>query len=148
MAIRGKSFSISTNALDGVLSNVVKSRERANKLMERKINKAVDIMFRVATQRRPMISKTQMKAEGRNTRVSDVNAQAGVPVQTGALRASIQKSVKVSAKGILGRIWTNNPYAGFIEFGTSKMKARPFMRPAINLTRDAVKLLFGKKENA
>ncbi len=148
MALKGKSFSVDIGALDGVLSKVSKSRERIDDLTERKISKAVDIMYRIATARRPMISKTQMKAEGRVKRVSDPNAQLGVPVQTGALQASIQKSVKATSKGFLGRIWTSLGYAGYVEFGTSRMQARPFMRPAIALSQQAIKQLFGKKENA
>jgi HK97 gp10 family phage protein len=35
------------------------------------------------------------------------------------------------------------PYAGFMEYGTSKIKKRPFMRPAVALTRDAIKKTFG-----
>ncbi len=148
MALKGKSFSVDMGALDGVLSKVKKSRERIDDLTKRKITKAVDIMYRVATARRPMITKQQMKAEGRVKRVSDPNAQLGVPVQTGALQASIKKSVEATSKGFLGRIWTSLNYAGYVEFGTSRMQARPFMRPAIALSQQAIKQLFGKKENA
>lgn len=146
MSLKGKSFSVDMGALDGVLSKVKGSKERIDDLTEKKITKAVDIMYRIATARRPMISKQQMKAEGRTKRVSDPNAQLGVPVQTGALLASIERSVKPTSKGFLGRIWTSLPYAGYVEFGTSRMKARPFMRPAITLARDAVKQLFGKQD--
>lgn len=146
MALRGSSFSINTSNLDGVLSNVIKSKDRIDKLTEKKISKAVDIMYKIATARRPMISKQQMKSEGRTKRVSDAGAELGVPVQTGALLASIQKSVTNNSKGIVGRIWTNLFYAPYVEFGTSRMQARPFMRPAINLTREAIKQLFGKQD--
>lgn len=146
--LKGKSFSIDTGKLDAVLSHVRESGKRADKLIERKMNKAVDIVWRVAHQKRPMISKSQAKTEGRTRRVSNPDASAGVPVRTGVLQASIQKSVKVVGGKWIGRIWTDTPYAKYMEFGTSKIRARAFMRPAINLTRDALKLIFGKKENA
>lgn len=144
--IKGKSFSIDTGKLDAVLSNVKNANRKADKLIEKKMNKAVDIIWRVAHQKRPMISKAQMKAEGRTVRVSNPDAQAGVPVRTGLLQMSIQKSVKYSGGKWVGRIWTNTPYAEFLEFGTSKMRARAFMRPAVNLTRDALKIMFDTKE--
>lgn len=146
MGLKGKSFSVDTSSLDGVLSNIVKSRDKIDALVGKKISKATDIMFRIATQKRPMISKSQMKQEGRSKRVSDPNAEAGVPVQTGALQASIKKSVTMKSGNFIGRIWTSIKYAQYVEFGTSKMRARPFMRPAINISKDLIKQLFNKKD--
>jgi len=55
-------------------------------------------------------------------------AQTIVPVRTGMLRASIDYE-------FMGRgRWSFSagmPYAGFVEYGTSKMAARPYMRPAL-----------------
>jgi HK97 gp10 family phage protein len=67
-------------------------------------------------------------------RVSDPNAAFGVPVATGALQNTITKSVKRQGKKIVGEIdaGLNLVYAKMIEFGTSRMAARPFMRPAWN----------------
>lgn len=147
MSLRGKSFSIDTGKLDAVLSNVKNAEKKADALIGKKMTKAVDIIWRVAHQKRPMITAQQAKSEGRVKRVSNPNAQAGVPVDTGALQASIQKSVSSKSGKWIGRIWTSGiEYAQMIEFGTSKMAARPFMRPAVNLTRDALKQMFGVKE--
>lgn len=56
-----------------------------------------------------------------------------VPVRTGRLRNSIgiEEIRKLSIV-----IAATAPYAGIVEFGTSRMVARPYMRPAIqkNLT--------------
>lgn len=77
-------------------------------------------------------------------------AKARAPVDTGLL----QKSLKViamkrsrKAKGRIGLIIGTNSknnlfvgktfYAGMQEYGTSKMPARPFMRPAFDATKDA-----------
>lgn len=77
-----------------------------------------------------------------------------VPVDTGDL----QRSIKVRAgmyrdrkfirrpRGVVARSVIIGPgffrgdqfYGGMIEFGTRKMSARPFMRPAYAQTRDAV----------
>jgi HK97 gp10 family phage protein len=47
-----------------------------------------------------------------------------VPVDTGALRDSISAGPDYLAADM--------PYASFVEYGTEKMDAQPFMTPAIN----------------
>lgn len=151
MAKRGKSFSVDTGSLDKVLGDIKKERDRANAIAFKKVKKATDIVYAVAHAKRPMITNAQAKAEGRRKikgsrgkyqRVSDPNAEAGVPVQEGALQASLQKEVQTKTNSFIGRIWTQSPYAAFLEWGTSRMQARPFLRPAIALTRQALKDLF------
>ena len=68
------------------------------------------------------------------------------PVDTGTLLASIKKNVQRVGFKVIGTIWTDNtaPYAGMVEYGTSKMKARPFFRPAIELTKSAINQMFKK----
>lgn len=48
-------------------------------------------------------------------------------LETGALRASIRTLIVSDDEGY---VVTDDPKAGFHEFGTSKMPPRPFMRPA------------------
>jgi len=43
-----------------------------------------------------------------------------------------------SLRAIIGTNITDPPYPAFIEFGTSKMPARPFLGPAMDSERDAV----------
>lgn len=148
MAKRGKSFSVNMGGLDKILSDLRHERERADKLIFRKVTKAVEIIYRVAHAKRPMITKAQMKREGRRVQVSNPEAEAGVPVRSGALQASIQKGVSRQNSKVTGKIWTDSPYAAFIEWGTSRMAARPFLRPAIALTRDALKQMFDIQEDA
>lgn len=62
------------------------------------------------------------------------------PRRTGALK----RSIRISPRGEAGSLGltgvaieadttteTGRSYAGFVEFGTSRMKAQPFMRPAL-----------------
>lgn len=55
-------------------------------------------------------------------------AQMLAPVRSGALRASIMVLDTAEDYAIVGAL---APYAGFVEFGTSRMGAQPFMRPAL-----------------
>lgn len=153
MASRGSgSFSFDPGGVDRIVGKIKQERQKAHRLTVVKMNKAVDIMYRVARQKRPYISKAQMKSEGRRTKVSDPSAEAGVPVAAingGALQASIKKKVSDKGYSVVGIIEAGGasaPYAKYLEFGTSKMAARPFMRPAIDLTRQAIKNMFAKKE--
>jgi len=58
--------------------------------------------------------------------VSD--AKQIVPVRTGRLRDSIRYWRKHMFDYDVG---SEVPYAGFVEFGTTRMRAQPYMRPAI-----------------
>lgn len=52
-------------------------------------------------------------------------------VDTGRLRASIANELGRDGRGLFARIGTNVDYAPHLELGTSKMAARPFLRPAL-----------------
>jgi len=68
------------------------------------------------------------------------DAQAIVPVDTGRLKLSIQSRVERKGDAVGAEIWSGAEseegkpvdYAAFVEFGTSKMKAQPYMRPAMD----------------
>ena len=49
------------------------------------------------------------------------------PFDTGALRGSIKAESKGIARAVIA---PHKDYAAFLEYGTRKMKARPYMRPA------------------
>ena len=73
------------------------------------------------------------------------NAKQNCPVDTGKLRASISTEVG----NLEAEVGTNVEYALYVEFGTSKQSAQPFMRPALDkaitqLNRDMAKTLGGK----
>lgn len=55
-------------------------------------------------------------------------AQMKCPVDTGNLRGSITHEVDAGEKAVY--VGTNVEYAPYVELGTSKMDARPFLRPA------------------
>lgn len=126
--------------------NLGRRYAKYDEVMEDRTQSATDIVFRTARARRPMITAAQMKKEGRSHRVSDPNASLGVPVAAingGRLQASIQKKVERVGYGVFrGVVWTNLFYAKFVEYGTSRMRARPFMRPAAALNRQAIKRLY------
>lgn len=56
----------------------------------------------------------------------DKEAKKNCPVDTGNLRGSIT----VDINGVEAEVGTNVEYAPFVEYGTSRSKAQPFMTPA------------------
>ncbi len=59
-------------------------------------------------------------------------------VDIGLLRASITHEVTREAGEIIGRVGTHVEYAPYLEFGTSRMAARPFLRPALINNKAAI----------
>lgn len=62
-------------------------------------------------------------------------AKARVPVRTGNLRRSINTQVEQRGNVVVATIGPSADYGVFIEFGTSRMGAQPYMRPALDLKR-------------
>ena len=126
------SFSIKKGEIEKIISAMMMKEPVIQDAVKTKMNLIVDVVYKTATARRPKISKIGAKKGA--YRVSDPNAKIGVPVDTGALRASITKKVTREGHKTIGEIEAGLgvPYAKMIEFGTSKMQARPFMRPAWN----------------
>jgi len=61
----------------------------------------------------------------------DRRAKRMAPVDTGRLRASITHELGRDEQGLVGRVGTNVIYAPFQEYGTSRMPAHPYLRPAL-----------------
>lgn len=58
-------------------------------------------------------------------------ARQNCPVDTGRLRSSIQHKMGRDARGPFVEIGTNVEYAADVEFGTSRNRAQPYLRPAV-----------------
>jgi HK97 gp10 family phage protein len=153
-----KTFSADASAIPRITTNVMKYVDRERKLLNQKITVVTNQLYLTARAKRPMITAKQAKAEGRNKRVSDPNAEAGVPVDTGALQISIEKKVVDNGKQIYGTVYVNPniansksgktvaQYATAIEYGTSKMPARSFMRASLNVNRAYIQKVLRQQE--
>lgn len=65
------------------------------------------------------------------------DAREFAPKDTGALERSI--TARTNAGTLTASVRTNLHYAQFVEFGTSSMKAQPFMYPAVGPNNRKVK---------
>lgn len=62
-------------------------------------------------------------------------AVAKAPVDTGTLRRSIHSETGGIDGGVVVRVGTNVEYAIHQEFGTSRMRAQPYLRPAFDANK-------------
>jgi len=74
----------------------------------------------------------------------DRDAKKGAPVITTRLRSSIHPEFQRNGLGAL--VGTDVEYAAFVEFGTSKQEAQPYLRPAFEkhnprIVKDIIKIL-------
>jgi HK97 gp10 family phage protein len=60
----------------------------------------------------------------------------GPNVRTGRLRASITWRVGEDNRSVYADVGSNVEYAVYVEMGTGRMAARPFLRPALSAARD------------
>ena len=62
---------------------------------------------------------------------TQVRAQSNAPVRTGFLKSNIHvEPVEKKTDQVIGTVKSDADYSSFVEFGTFKMSAEPFMRPA------------------
>lgn len=73
------------------------------------------------------MKKTMERALEKIGMVGEAYAKEECPVDTGTLRNSISHAVDDNT-AIIG---TNVEYAPYVELGTSKMDAQPYLRPAV-----------------
>lgn len=73
------------------------------------------------------------------------DAKIGCPVDTGRLRGSLTNEIESKAKDIVGRVGSKVKYAPYVELGTSKMPAQPYLRPALHKNESRIKKLLGAK---
>lgn len=75
----------------------------------------------------------------RDTIRIEADAKRRTPVDTGRLRASITRAIEHDAQGLVGIVGTNVEYAPYVELGTRRMRARPFLRPALGAASETTR---------
>lgn len=77
-------------------------------------------------------------------------AAAKAPVATGLTKRDVSYEVRTDGLDVIGRVGVRKGrghawYAAFLEFGTSKLAAQPWLRPAVWQNRKQImRLLTGK----
>jgi HK97 gp10 family phage protein len=81
----------------------------------------------------PGIRKGVQEAVARTALQVESDAKGLAPVDTGRLRSSIKADI--SPSGLSATVGTNVEYAVFVEFGTRRQAAQPFLGPAFEQNR-------------
>ncbi len=99
-------------------------KEREAELMDR-LYKSIDrVGYIVENQAKENVSKTGVEHP---------------QVQTGQLRSSITHEVNQNSNEVSTTIGTNVYYGKYLEFGTSRMPAYPWLFPAVEMRRHDIK---------
>lgn len=72
------------------------------------------------------------------------DAKRLAPVDTGRLRASISPAVETAGERTLGIVGSNVKYAPYQELGTRRMKAHPYLKPALDMNTERLVRLLGE----
>jgi len=97
------------------------------------VENEADIIRLMQTLPPEIFEKVQQVLKNGAIRLSET-ARELAPVRTGHLMASIHAELGESMEGLAAfdpvQVVADTPYASFVEFGTSKMEAQPFLGPA------------------
>lgn len=63
---------------------------------------------------------------------------------TGFLVSQISTDVHTKGNSVVGQIISSAPYSKHLEFGTTKMSARPFMQPSLEKNKRKIREIFRK----
>lgn len=112
--------------------------------VERVIASGVQDTMNTAKQSIQQSSSSGVTNEKYNPRRTHTASSAGNPPNsdTGFLVSNIHAVIDADRLG--GSVESRADYSGFLEFGTSKMKARPYLQPALEENKPKIRAKFRK----
>ena len=129
------------------LDKFIRRLEKKYQTVQTKTGKAIADCCAVI-QREAMESMTNTEIDAsksyytHNKRIPHHPSVAGSPpaVDTGTLRRSITYTVdEKNNVGKVGSVLNDPPYGAYLEFGTSKMQPRPWLKPAVENSEETIK---------
>ena len=86
------------------------------------------------------IDDALLKSLETSCKLIESEAKIYAPVRTGKLKNSISHSIEKETK--TGTVYSDVKYAPYVEAGTSKQKAQPFLQRAVDKNRKEILELF------
>lgn len=107
------------------------------------VGQAANLVRNTAVESINQGAKTGITYEKYNPRRTHTASADGEPpaTDTGLLVNNIVVIMDIAAKGLTANVESRADYSAFLEFGTSKMGARPFLQPALEENRAKIKRL-------
>jgi len=126
------------------MAGLEKAKKEYDRRAQRAIKKGALLFVREV---KIELSKTGTGKHYRRGRKVHIASAPGQPpaVDTGQLRASITHLVEREFRAWIGRVGTNLEKAAPLEFGTSRMAARPFMLTTLTRIRPQLIRLFERE---
>lgn len=130
----------------------IQFEEHIGKVMKKIGSKAEERMLEAVQEvRNTAIETLSGSRTGRVYRVPGTNklytaSSPGEPpaVQLGDLRKSVKGGVEKEGRDVVGFVGTELSKGAFLEHGTSRMAARPWLRPSFEKASDKVREIFMK----
>lgn len=135
----------------------IKNKRAFERRLEKRIENAEDHVFKLIQDSTNLVLNTASNSirsggSGRtyqkyNPRRQHTASAEGQPPASdlGVLVNSLSTKVKRRGDKVIGQIIASAPYAPFLEFGTSNMRPRPFMQPALERNRARIRKKFKDK---
>ena len=95
--------------------------------------KGFEAIQRTADAAPKLVQEASVDLVKQSSQATAQRARANAPVKTGRL----QRSITSTARGLEGGVLIGAEYWRFVEYGTVRMTARPFVRPAAEVERPA-----------
>ena len=90
------------------------------------------------------VQKAIIDGMDESTRIVLRTAREIVPVDTGKLQSSMRRKITRKRVWFTGTVGAYTKYAYYVEFGTSKMAAKPYLWPSVTRNRDYIFQLLGR----
>ena len=121
-----------------------KLKTDAQQQVKKNLNRGVMLVRNTAVEQIQRGKKTGETYELYNPRRTHTSSAPGEypATDTGFLVGQISTEVKTKGTQVIGQIISSAPYSKHLEFGTTKMAARPFMQPSLEKNKRKIRDIF------
>ena len=114
--------------------------------IKRKVTRGVMLVRNTAVEEIQRGTKTGETYELYSPRRTHTSSAPGEypATDTGFLVSQISTDVHTKGNSVVGQIISSAPYSKHLEFGTTKMSARPFMQPSLEKNKRKIREIFRK----
>ena len=128
------------------LANMKKRlKDNAQKNVKRSMAKAVNLVRNEAVKSILLNPRTGPVVTRRGMKMNISAAGSPPASDTGFLASQISSEVETKGGQVIGTIISAAPYSASLEFGTTKMPARPFLQPALRSSKNKIEAIFKRQ---
>lgn len=122
------------------------------KIVEKQYEQAIERIVKAGAQYVMNTAKESIQAHGSsgitytkyNPKRTHTASAAGNPPNSDTEYLANNIFIEIDADGMGASVESRADYSGFLEFGTSKMQARPYLQPALEENRPKIRSLYAR----